>query len=99
MNNQLEQAALSTSNSETVLAPEDPALASLRWQDSRPQREIGAGSGPHLSRETQALLRSWQRATALILLVGFAAFLVRHVAGLLAGEPVEVLVLAAQVLV
>src|SRR5438093_225315 len=63
-----------------------------------PKREIG-GSGPHLTGETNALLRYRLRAAAAILLVGFGAFLVRHVVGLLMGEPLDRLLLAAHALV
>jgi serine/threonine-protein kinase len=50
-------------------------------------REIVAGSGPHLTKETQPLLHRRLAAAALILLVGFGVFLVWHVAGVLACEP------------
>src|SRR5262245_26367767 len=63
------------------------------------RRQIVAASGPNLMRETQALLRLRLRAAALILLIGFGAFLVRHVAGLLTGEPLDSLLLASHVLV
>jgi serine/threonine-protein kinase len=63
-----------------------------------PKREV-AGSGPHLTKETQALLRFRLRASALILLVGFGVFLIRHVAGVLAGEPLLPALLGLHVLV
>jgi serine/threonine-protein kinase len=52
-------------------------------------REIVAGSGPHLTKETQPLLHLRLRAAALILLVGFGVFLVWHVFGVLVGEPLD----------
>src|SRR5262249_16362354 len=64
-----------------------------------PKREIVAGSGPHLTKETQALLRSRLRAAALILLIGFSIFLVRHVVGVLANEPLSPVLLGFHVLV
>jgi serine/threonine-protein kinase len=64
-----------------------------------PKREIVAGSGPHLTNETQALLRLRLRAAALILLVGFGVFLIRHVVGVLTGEPLSAVLLGFHVLV
>ena len=64
-----------------------------------PNREVVHGSGPHLTNETQALLRYRLRAAALIQFVGFGVFLVRHVAGVLAGEPLDALLLGAHVFV
>jgi serine/threonine-protein kinase len=93
MDNRLQQ-AFSSSSDATIL---DPAGARAKvW---RPKREVVTGSGPHLTSETQVLLRSRLRAAAFILLVGFGAFLVRHVVGLLSGEPFDVVLLAAHVLV
>jgi eukaryotic-like serine/threonine-protein kinase len=54
----------------------------------RAKPQIIAGSGPHLTSETRPLLRFRLRAAALILLVSFVVFLVRHVVGILTGEPV-----------
>src|SRR5690242_14665660 len=51
--------------------------------------QIVAGSGPHLTSQTQPLLRKRLRAAVRVLLAGFGAFLVRHVAGLLTGEPLD----------
>src|SRR5262249_50363660 len=57
------------------------------------------GTGPPLTNEAQALPRLRLRAAALILLAGFAVFLVRHVVGVLSGEPLDPLLLAAHVVV
>jgi len=67
MNNRLQPAAANSSDGETIL---DPEHAGARAKVCRPRREA-AGSGPHLTSETQVLLRSRLRAAALILLVGF----------------------------
>src|ERR1700730_12819799 len=75
------------------------ALAGERGKVCCPKREVVAGSGPHLTKETQTLLRFRLRAAAFILLIGFAAFLVRHVAGVLAGEPLSTVLLVFHVLV
>jgi eukaryotic-like serine/threonine-protein kinase len=64
-----------------------------------PRREVVHGSGPHLTNETQALLRYRLRAAALILFISFSVFLVRHVAGIIAGEPLDPLLLGAHVFV
>src|SRR5262249_57848189 len=64
-----------------------------------PKRESVDGSGPHLTKETQSLLRLRLRAAALILLVGFGVFLVRHVVGVLTGEPLHPLLLGVHILV
>jgi serine/threonine-protein kinase len=63
------------------------------------KREVVAGSGPHLTIETQALLRSRLRAAASILLIGFGIFLIRVVVGALAGEPFSPVLLGFHVLV
>jgi serine/threonine-protein kinase len=81
---------------ETVLAPADAGPGA---KVCAPKCEFVAGSGPHLTNETQALLRLRLRASALILLAGFGMFLVRHVVGVLAGEPLDPLLLATHVLV
>ena len=65
----------------------------------RLQTRIVDGSGPHLTSETQALLRLRLRAAAFILLIGFGVFLVRHVVGVLAGEPLDPLLLGFHILV
>jgi len=65
-----------------------------------PKRDLVLGSGPHLTKHTEALLRLRLRAAALILLVGFGVFLVPHVVGALTGEPLSfvlILLVAAAV--
>src|SRR5262245_51357368 len=65
-----------------------------------PKREIAAeGSGPHLTKETQSLLRLRLRAAAFILLVGFGVFLVQRVVGVLSGEPLDPFLLGFHILV
>jgi hypothetical protein len=74
MNGRFQQALPRTLDDETILqSAANPG-----------KREVVAGSGPHLTLETQALLRARLRAAALILLIGFGAFLIRHVVGALA---------------
>jgi serine/threonine-protein kinase len=96
MNSRPQQPLVSPLDGETILAP---ANARERAKVCCPKREIAAGSGPHLTKETQALLRLRLRAAAFILLVGFAVFLVRHVVGVLTGEPLDPLLLAVHILV
>ena len=96
MNNQLDQVSQRTLDRETILQPRANAAEPVKV--CSPKREI-ADSGPHLTGETNALLRYRLRAAAAILLVGFGAFLVRHVVGVLAGEPLDSLLLGAHVLV
>jgi serine/threonine-protein kinase len=81
---------------ETVVQPATPAEEPSKV--CCPRREI-AGSGPHLTKETQALLRLRLRAAAFILLVGFGVFLIRHIVGLLTGEPLSAVMLGFHVLV
>ena len=64
-----------------------------------PRTQLVAGSGPHLSRETQSLLRVRLLAAAAVFLIGFLAFLVRHIAGLIAGEPLDPVLLGSHLLV
>jgi eukaryotic-like serine/threonine-protein kinase len=96
MDHRLRQAALSPFDQETVQSPEG---AEARAKVSRPRREIVAGSGPHLTDETRVLLRSRLRAAASMLLLGFGVFLVRHVVGVLSGEPLDPALLGLHVLV
>src|SRR6516165_4141904 len=89
MNGRFQQALPRTLDDETILqSAADPG-----------KREVVAGGGPHLTLETQALLRSRLRAAALILLIGFGAFLIRHVVGALAGVPFSPVLLGFHVLV
>src|SRR5260370_1471630 len=97
MNSLLKQAQLGTVDHETVVHP--VANARARAKVCCPQREIVDGSGPHLTKDTQVLLRLRLRAAAFILLVGFGAFLVRHVVGVFTGEPLDPLLLGFHVLV
>jgi eukaryotic-like serine/threonine-protein kinase len=96
MNSRLRQAPLGTIDGDTILAP---ANAGPRAKVCCPQREIVQGSGPHLTTETQSLLRLRLRAAAFILLIGFSVFLVRHVVGVILGEPLDSLLLGTHILV
>lgn len=75
------------------------AIGNSRAEVCCPQRESVDQGQSHLTRETQALLRSRLRAAAFILLVGFGLFLVRHVIGVVYGEPLIPLLLGAHILV
>src|SRR5262245_45991075 len=96
MDNGLQRGPLSRRNDETALSA---ANDGARAQVCRPRRAIVSGSGPHLTEETQVLLRLRLRAAAFILLVGFSVFLVRHVAGVILGEPLYPVLLGFHVLV
>src|SRR5579884_3384034 len=76
-----------------------PQNAEKRAKVCCPKRELVAGSGPHLTKETQTLLRLRLRAAALILLVGFGVFLVRHIVGALSGEPLSFVLFGFHLLV
>ena len=81
---------------ETVLQPspmdaEEPKVCN-------PKRDA-ASSALHLTKETESLLRLRLRAAALMLLIGFSAFLVRHVVGVLTNEPLDAVLLGFHVLV
>lgn len=97
MNKQLRALQVAALDGETI-APgpgyELPAKAKV----CRPKRLSEDSRGPHLTQETQVLLRQRLRAAALILLVGFSVFLVRHILGLVWGEPLSPLLLFAHVL-
>jgi serine/threonine-protein kinase len=97
MKNRLEQSPPPFIDHETIL--QQPAETCERPKDSSPRRELVIGSGPHLTTETQTLLRFRLRAAALMLLIGFGVFLVRHLAGVLTGEPLSRVLLASHVLV
>jgi eukaryotic-like serine/threonine-protein kinase len=96
MDSGLQQAPLRPLGDETVLSP---ANGDARAKVCRPKRAIVNGSGPHLTAETQVLLRLRLRAAAFILLVGFTVFLIRHVVGVIAGEPLDPVLLGFHVLV
>jgi len=98
MNHRRQQPASSPASVETILSPAHAAARVARAQVCCPKREIG-GSGPHLTAATQNLLRVRLRAAALILLIGFGVFLVRHVGGVMAGEPLYPLLLGAHLAV
>jgi eukaryotic-like serine/threonine-protein kinase len=95
--NRVNPAAFETLDRETVVQPAPNAVEPA--DASSPKREIVAGSTPHLTKETQGLLRIRLRGAALMLLLGFGLFLVRHVAGVLSGEPVDSPLLSLHVLV
>src|SRR5262245_18673883 len=96
MESQYDQASRSGTDRETILQPRPNAVEPVKV--CCPKREIASGA-PHLSGETNALLRYRLRAADFILLVGFAVFLVRHVAGVIAGEPLDPLLLGMHVFV
>src|SRR5215471_10601985 len=97
MNGQFRQSLPRTLDDETILQPATDA--GERAEVCCPKREAVAGSGPHLTKETQALLRLRLRAAAFILLIGFSVFLIRHVVGVLTGEPLSPVLLGFHVLV
>ena len=97
MKSQFKQALSATRDEETILRP--AADAGERAKVCCPLREVVAGTRPHLTKETQALLRLRLRAAAFILLVGFGVFLIRHIVGVLTGEPLSAVLLGFHVLV
>jgi len=97
MNDRRKQAPPGTLDDETILQPAADAGGPAKV--CRPKREVIAGSGPHLTKETQSVLRFRLRAAALILLIGFGLFLIRHVVGVVTGEPLSRALLGFHVLV
>jgi hypothetical protein len=97
MNGRPRQLSPANFDDETILQP--AASAGERAKICCPKREVVEGSGPHLTKETQALLRLRLRAAAFILLIGFGVFLIRHVVGVLTGEPLSAVLLGFHVLV
>jgi tRNA A-37 threonylcarbamoyl transferase component Bud32 len=97
MKNRLEQTQERAFDVETILQPASDA--GDRPKVCCPKRAVVAGSGPHLTKETQVLLRLRLRAAAFMLLIGFGVFLIRHIAGILMGEPLVPLLLGFHVLV
>src|SRR5262245_29732112 len=97
MHGRLQQAPPRTNDPETIMQPATNAVG--RAQVCCPKWEIVDASGPHLTKETQALLRLRLRAAAFILLIGFGVFLVRHVIGVFAGEPLDPWLLSFHILV
>jgi tRNA A-37 threonylcarbamoyl transferase component Bud32 len=96
MNNRLLKPASSTSDLATVLVPEESAA---RAKVCCPKRDNVFGSGPHLTKETQELLKGRLRAAAIILLIGFGIFLVHHVFGVLTTQPLYPLLLGSHIFV
>jgi eukaryotic-like serine/threonine-protein kinase len=97
MKSRFDQSSPAIASDETIVQP--AADARERANVCCPKLETVTGSGPHLTKETQALLRLRLRAAALILLIGFGVFLIRHVAGVLAGEPLYPVLLGFHILV
>jgi eukaryotic-like serine/threonine-protein kinase len=97
MNSRFQQPPFATANHVTVLEP--AAEAGARAKVCCPNREIANATGPHLTQETQALLRTRLRAAAFILLLGFGLFLVRHIGGALMGEPLSPVLLTFHILI
>jgi hypothetical protein len=95
MNRRVQPSILSPAGTATILAP---ANREMSKKVCCPKREA-AGSGPHLTEETQQLLRLRLRSAALILLAGFGAFLIRNIAGIIAGEPLDYVLLATHIAV
>src|SRR5262249_26482602 len=97
MNNRVKKEPRTAPDGETVLQP--AAQAGERAKVCCPRRGVVSGSGPHITKETQALLRLRLRAAAFILLIGFGVFLIRHVVGVLTGETLSPVLLGFHVLV
>src|SRR5262245_17173562 len=87
-------------DAETVV-PQAPAAAAAveSARGSAVRRDIVHGSGPHLTTQTQSLLRLRLRAAAVLVLIGFGVFLVRHVVGVLTGEALDPWLLGFHVLI
>src|SRR5262249_28658439 len=84
MKNRFKPLPLNTMDDETIVRPAANPMEKAKV--CCPKRDTIVGSGPHLTKETQALLRLRLRAAAFILLVGFSAFLVMPITRLLTGE-------------
>jgi serine/threonine-protein kinase len=96
MKNRSKRQSWEAINREAVSQSSASEMKRARAHD--PKREIVAGSGLHLTQETQSLLRFRLRSAALILLLGFSVFLLRHVIRLL-GESFDPVLLSVHVLV
>jgi hypothetical protein len=96
MSQHIEHASADPSNSDTV--PIERLPSGQQRNVCCPHRDVKYGSASHLTAETQELLRIRLRASALILLVGFSVFLVRHVIGVATSEPLNPFLLAFHVL-
>src|SRR5258708_4917099 len=97
MNQPLQNALLARFDSETIQLPIDSAKSQTKV--CRPKRESNHGKGPHLTTETQALLRLRLRAAALILLLGFCVFLVWHIVSVSTVEPLSPFLFGFHILV
>src|SRR5437016_5301030 len=95
MNIQHEQMRRRTCDRETVAQAATSAVEQAR--SSRFKKEIAPASQPHLGHGTQSLLH-WRRGAGIILTIGFGLFLVRLVAGMFMGEPVDPLQLSLYLL-
>jgi serine/threonine-protein kinase len=98
MNEQLRVLKIGALDGETI-PPGRGYELSAKPKICRPRQPTDDSRGLHLTHETQVLLRQRLRAAALILLVGFSVFLVRHILGLFWGEPLSPLLLGTHVLV
>src|SRR5262245_55706924 len=78
-------------------APASAAAGAARGSTVR--RDVVHGSGPHLTEQTQSLLRLRLRASALLLLLGFGVFLVRHIVGVVTGELLDPWLLGFHILI
>src|SRR5262245_30629472 len=96
MNERLLKPVVDSSDHETVLRPEE---AAERAKVCCPKRAADFGSGPHLTSETQELLKSRLRAAAVIQLIGFGIFLVRHITGVLTTDPLHPVLLGSHIFV
>ncbi len=95
--NRLMHASPQAVGDETIVQPETDR--DERAKVCAPKQKIVAGSGPRLTKETQALLQVRLRAAAIMLLIGFGIFLVRHAVGALWREPISPVLLGFHVLV
>jgi eukaryotic-like serine/threonine-protein kinase len=96
MVNEARQPLPAPGSDETVVQPTADVAEAPKF--CNPKREA-ARSAPHLTKETESLLRLRLRYAALMLLIGFSAFLVRHVAGVLTDEPLYASLLGVHALV
>lgn len=96
MQEQPPHALLRISDDETVVQSAEHATE--RAKVCSPKRAV-TDSGPHLTKETEVVLRVRLRPVALMLLIGFGAFFIRHVVGALTGEPLFRGLMAFHVLV
>src|SRR5438046_1386999 len=95
MTQHLEHASAARASSETI--PIERLARGGQRKVCCPHRDAIGGSGSHLTAQTQELLRIRLQASSLILLVGFSAFLVRHIIGVSTSEPLKPFLLAFHV--